>query len=117
MKAATVFCALATLTSAGAAHADEALTLGLGQSKVITLSENPSTGYSWRIDTEGSEGLDHVAISDLGHKRGAAMPGAPGAHSWRVKALSAGGVTIKFDYQRPWEPAPVETRAVSVTVN
>lgn len=107
---------LVILFWAGAAEAANALKLAPGASAPIELTENPSTGYSWRIDADASQGLDHVAITDDGHRRGANMPGAPGTHRWTVRAATPGETTIVFAYQRPWEPAPVETRQVSIVV-
>jgi inhibitor of cysteine peptidase len=107
---------LSFLLWGGAAVAAEALKLSPGASVPIELTENPSTGYSWRIDAVASVGLDHVVIADGGHRRGATMPGAPGVHRWTVRAASPGATTIVFAYQRPWEPAPVETRQVSILV-
>lgn len=98
------------------AHAAEVLRLAPGASAPVELTENPSTGYSWRIDADASAGLEHVAIVDGGHRRGANMPGAPGTHRWTVRGVSPGETTIVFAYQRPWEPAPVETRQVTIEV-
>jgi inhibitor of cysteine peptidase len=104
------------LLLASPALAAETLRLSPGASTTLRLKENPSTGYSWRLDTAASEGLDRVTISDAGHKRGAGMPGAPGEHVWIIKGAAPGAATIAFAYQRPWEPAPVETRRVEVVV-
>lgn len=98
------------------AQAAETLRLSPGASTTLRLKENPSTGYSWRLDTAASESLDRVAVSDGGHKRGAEMPGAPGEHVWIIKGVAPGAATIAFAYQRPWELAPVETRRVEVVV-
>lgn len=116
MKFSTLIAAALALTTAGA-HADEVIRLSLGASRTIELPENPSTGYTWRIDRAASEGLDRLAITDGGHRRGANMPGAPGKHRWTIRASKAGRATIRFDYQRPWEPAPVETRSVAIDVS
>lgn len=97
--------------------ASEMLRLAPGASTRIELAENPSTGYSWRIGAAASAGLENVAIADNGYKGGAKMPGAPGKHSWNVRALHAGKTTIQFNYQRPWEPAPVETRQVEIEIS
>ncbi|MGJ0505655.1 MAG: protease inhibitor I42 family protein [Methylocystis sp.] len=94
----------------------ETLRLAPGADTTFRLSENPSTGYSWRIDAAASAGLDHVAIIDRGHQRGENLPGAPGAHGWTIRALTSGKATIHFVHQRPWEPAPVETRDVVVEI-
>ena len=96
--------------------AAETLRLAPRASARVELSENPSTGYSWRIDSGSSAGLDHVEIIDGGHQRGASMPGAPGKRLWTIRALAPGRAEIAFVYQRPWEPAPVETRRVEVEI-
>ncbi len=93
-----------------------AIRLEPGEPRVVEFEENPSTGYSWRIDDEASRGLDVVAIEDNGHMRGASRPGAPGLHRWTLRARRSGRATLKFDYRRPWEPAPIETRRVEIIV-
>lgn len=92
------------------ALADEALRMKPGETFSVSNKENPSTGYVWRIDSSASVGLDLLAISDGGHKAGKSLPGAPGTHSWTIRALKPGTATIQFVYQRPWEPTPAETR-------
>lgn len=98
------------------AQGADAITLAPGHSKTIVLPENPSTGYTWKIDQEGSDNLSILAIVDQGHKRGASMPGAPGRHSWRLRANARGHAILQLVYQRPWEPAPIETRRIEVDV-
>ncbi len=87
-----------------------------GESRMVALAENPSTGYSWRLDAAASKGLDRLAITDQGHEKGRNLPGAPGTHAWRIEALEPGKATIHFAYRRPWEPAPVETRRIRVEI-
>jgi inhibitor of cysteine peptidase len=109
---------IAALLLGGGAHAgDSTVRLATGSRTVFELSENPSTGYSWRIDESASEGLDLVRITDEGHRRGANLPGAPGVHRWTIRAVGPGVAAIKFAYQRPWEPEPVETRQVAVEIS
>lgn len=98
------------------ALAQESIALARGGSRTIELTENPSTGYAWRIDRAASAGLDRVAIEDKGHRRGKNLPGAPGTHVWVIHALKPGQATIHFAYQRPWEPEPVETREIILDV-
>ncbi|WP_363348479.1 protease inhibitor I42 family protein [Methylocystis echinoides] len=112
---------LASMALAGATAAQDSLRLDSlhlapGASAVIQLKENPSTGYVWRIDEAAGAGLDAVAIVDGGRRPGARLPGAPGTHRWTVRALKPGVVIIPFAYQRPWEPAPVETRRIRVVI-
>ncbi|PPD45342.1 MAG: chagasin [Methylocystis sp.] len=111
LTAAALLVALPSLALA------ETLTLKPGASAPFTLAENPSTGFNWRIDEGASAGLGLLEISDGGHTPGAAMPGAPGTHQWTIRALKPGKATIVFAYQRPWEPAPAETRRLPVIIS
>jgi inhibitor of cysteine peptidase len=111
----SIVVAALALPAAGA-YSAEPLRLSSGRSSVIELPENITTGFSWRIDRDASEGLDLLAITDGGHKRGENRPGASGTHRWTLRALNPGRATIQFDYRRPWEPAPVETRRIDVEI-
>lgn len=103
--------------AADAAASESLLKLTPGGSATIKLSENPSTGYSWKIDRQQSSNLDILRIDDNGVARGGGnMIGAPGTHKWSVEALSPGQAIIDFVYQRPWENAPVQTHRVTVQV-
>ena len=99
------------------AFAEEML-LKPGAVEVVTLSENASTGFAWRLDADASQGLNVVvAVSDAGHRDGATMPGAPGTHRWSIRALKAGTATVTLVYQRPWEKtAPAQTRRFNIRV-
>lgn len=96
--------------------AAEEIILKRGHEKTIILQENPSTGYTWKIDEEGSDNLSILTIVDHGHTRGADMPGAPGRHRWTLRAKSSGHAALQIVYQRPWEPAPVETQRFGISV-
>ena len=104
------------LTSCVNPLAADEIALSPGHKKMIVLPENPSTGYTWKIDQEGSDNLAILAIVDQGHKRGGSMPGAPGKHSWSLRAKARGHAILQLVYQRPWEPAPIETRRIEVDV-
>lgn len=90
--------------------------LAVGHKETLVLPENPSTGYTWKIDQEGSDNLSILSIEDLGHQRGANMPGAPGLRRWVIRAKAPGHADLQLVYQRPWEPEPVETRRVGIDV-
>jgi inhibitor of cysteine peptidase len=98
------------------ATAQDALRLKLGASASVRLPETPSTGYSWRIDEGASKGLDLIGIADRGHTPGKPLPGAPGVHVWSIRAQKLGQASIRFVYQRPWEPAPAETREIRIEI-
>jgi inhibitor of cysteine peptidase len=92
----------------------------VGQTLVITLASNPSTGYSWTV----SGVPDSAVLSQDGDITYAAtnpdvvMPGSGGSETVRFTATAAGTTTIVLDYRRPWETdvPPVETVTIDVTV-
>ena len=108
--------AAALLIVSAAPLASAEINLSRSREKTITLPENPSTGYTWKIDEEGSDNLSLLAIVDHGHKRGASMPGAPGRRSWSLRAKGAGHAVLQIVYQRPWEPAPIETQRFDIVI-
>ena len=92
----------------------------VGQTLVITLASNPSTGFSWTI----SGAPDSAVLTQDGDITYAAtnpdvvMPGSGGSETVRFTATAAGATTIVLDYRRPWETdvPPVETVTIDVTV-
>lgn len=99
-------------------QSSETIQLAVGAEKPITLSENPSAGYSWHIDKAESSNLAAVRISDAGYHPGAShLIGAPGTHSWQIEALAPGKARIVFDYFRSWEHfAPARRHTVEVEI-
>lgn len=106
----------ATILAPAPAHAGDRVRIAIGHVEKIFLKENPSTGYTWKIDDAASAGLDILSITDNGHVRGGHAPGSPGTRHWSLRARRAGHARIVFIYQRPWEPQPVETRSIDVEV-
>lgn len=79
----------------------------------ISLSENPTTGYSWMIYVSGSGSIATVYddYKSPFYDENNPIMGAGGTHTWHFKAGSKGEVTLTFVYQRPWEnDNPIETR-------
>jgi inhibitor of cysteine peptidase len=88
-----------------------------GQSLVVELEGNPSTGYNWQ-----AADLDEAILKQVGEPEFEAesdLVGAPGTVTLRFEAAGAGQVELKLVYQRPWEEAvePLETFTVQVTVS
>jgi len=87
-----------------------------GQTLVIALKSNPSTGYLW----EAVE-LDETVLQQKGEakfKAQSKLVGAPGVQTFRFEARSTGQTTLRLVHHRPWEKdkAPLETFTVQVTV-
>ena len=73
-------------------------TLRLGQMVKVSLPENPTTGYRWKVETEANCEL----TGDEFHRSSIAV-GSSGLHEWTFKAVAPGHCTITFVRRRPWE--------------
>ncbi len=101
-----------------ASQSNETISLSVGASETIALSENPSTGYEWQLDTTQSSNLAIVRVVDAGYQavQGGQM-GAAGSHWWRIEAWAPGTARIVFAYSRPSENgAPAKSHAVEVNI-
>jgi len=90
--------------------------LSVGQSLVVTLESNATTGYSWTL----AQNSDESVLNETGHEYIApqtTLLGAGGKEEWTFKALKKGTSTISMGYSRPWESTPpVETFDLTVVV-
>ena len=88
-----------------------------GQTLVITLEGNPTTGYSWEV----AEPLNEQVLRQVGEpefKAESQALGAGGIQVLRFEAVNAGKTTLKLIYHRPWEEGvdPLETYSIEVVV-
>ena len=89
--------------------------VGVGDSIVITLPENPSTGYRW-----STASLDQNLLSQEAHDF---HPGGPGVGSggtvvWRFHGKREGRTRLELKKVRSWEAGaePVGQFAVSLEI-
>ena len=93
----------------------QSLTLAVGESLMVELAENPTTGFRWTLTSDGApacaaSGESYEADQSTGLGRG-------GRHRWQFQAAQPGRGTIALSHSRPWEPgAPGRTFSLSVTV-
>jgi len=90
--------------------------LEVGQTLVLSLDSNPTTGYQWEI-TE----LDEAILKQTSHEYEADQPvliGSGGKEVWRFQAQSSGSTTLSLGYKRSWEEGiePIQTYSVEVAV-
>jgi inhibitor of cysteine peptidase len=92
------------------------LTMKVNQTALISLKENPTTGFSWNVTN--STGLEIVNDTYNTDKAPESMVGVGGVHEWLVKAVEAGNQTFDAVYKRSWEPTTgsEDTYALNVTV-
>ncbi|MBM4467164.1 MAG: protease inhibitor I42 family protein [Chloroflexi bacterium] len=98
-------------------HNGREMQLRKGQTLVVTLEANPTTGYSWEV----AEPLDEQVLRQAGEpefKAESEALGAGGVQILRFQAVNAGQTTLKLAYHRPWEKGvePLETYSIEVVV-
>jgi len=91
--------------------------LSVGQSLVVTLESNETTGYSWSL----AQNSDETVLSETGKEYispQTTLIGAGGKEEWTFKALRKGTSIISMEYSRPWETdtPPAETFDLTVVV-
>lgn len=74
----------------------------VGDSITIRLSENPSTGYSWKLRQSG--GLELHADDFLQPTASPGLVGAPGTRVLTLEVTGSGTQSVDAVYERPWEP-------------
>ena len=91
------------------------ITLQKGQSLVIRLEGNPTTGYTWEVGEVDNSVLQQVG--EIEFESESDLAGAPGIQTIRLEAVGTGEITLLLVYHRPWETEdPLETFTVGVTV-
>lgn len=88
-----------------------------GETFCIVLDSNATTGYSWDIVKKVLSPVIKFAGKEY-MQPGKELAGAPGKERWTFNALSAGTITLTFNYIRPWEKEkkPARTATFKITV-
>ena len=90
-----------------------------GQTLVVTLDANITTGFRWEAIAGFEPTLMQVGTADyVAPVSPPAEVGAPGTMTFRFRAANAGTTTLEFAYRRPFElnVAPAKTVRYDVTV-
>jgi inhibitor of cysteine peptidase len=108
-----------TPTVVNASRSGGPVTLQTGDTLVVTLAAQPSTGYRW--ETLDLQGPVLVAVGSADYLPPAVAPGtvgAPGDSVFRYQAHDVGHTTLDLGYSRPFETgvAPARTVHYDVTV-
>lgn len=86
-----------------------------GDTFMISLEENPTTGYSWTCEIEGSAIV--LAYDDYKpSKEKEGLVGTGGLHSFTFRAINEGFSKVTFRYKRPWEEDAIETKSAIINV-
>lgn len=88
--------------------------LRIGNTLVVDLPGNPSTGYSW--ETVSVDGSILQSSGNDAFVPDSNMIGAPGKVSLRFKAMAAGKTALKLAYRRVWEKEVPPLKAFELNV-
>ena len=87
-------------------HINETIEVNAGDTLVLVLCSNPTTGFQW---TEEAKISDTGVLKQIKHEFAGPEseppppPGTPGLESWTFETLKKGTSTIYVEYSRPWE--------------
>ena len=87
---------------------------GKGDTIVLKLDENPTTGYRWTLSF--SSGLKVTSDKYKQQAGTQTMVGAGGTHTWYIDVTGSGPQTITGAYARSWEPASKAAGHFTVTL-
>src|SRR5262245_6124144 len=95
-------------------EAGDSIDVDNGDSFVVALEANPTTGYSWQAAPNPN--VEFVSSKQV--QAGSNAIGAPGTQQLTFKAVKAGSSTLTLNYLRPFETGvpPVQTEDFDVTV-
>ncbi|RPJ64569.1 MAG: hypothetical protein EHM20_18255 [Alphaproteobacteria bacterium] len=87
-----------------------------GQTFILKLNENPSTGYSWQLSRDDGLNLlwDKYHPWESSEESGNIVIGAGGFHVWKIEAMNDG--KVKATYKRPWEPETGREKTFTLNV-
>jgi inhibitor of cysteine peptidase len=91
----------------------QTLELAQGQTLMVELAGNPTTGYEWAVDQADATRL---RLAESSYKPDSSAVGAGGLYTFRFEALESGSTPLVLVYRRSWEPRPIETWSLTVTI-
>lgn len=93
--------------------------LSTGQTLVISLPSNPTTGFRWLVADAAPGVLRSLGPEVYTTPEDAGLVGSAGQSTWRYQAQLTGNGRLLMHYQRPWEidVAPAKTIDCQIRVN
>lgn len=94
------------------------LAMHVGQSLILTLPSNPTTGFRWVLRDDAPTLLQSLGPEVYSNPEDAGLVGSAGQSTWRFQAQTPGTGQLLLTYQRPWETdvAPAQTFDCAIEV-
>lgn len=87
---------------AGQTDSGSTIAAAAGDVLVLSLPENPTTGYSWKMTL--SSGLKAESDRYIEADKAGDLVGGGGTHVWRIAVVEAGTQIVKGEYRQQWDP-------------
>jgi inhibitor of cysteine peptidase len=104
--------------SSNISESSGSLKLKVGDTFVIKLESNPTTGYSWSLAESDSKVVKQVSSVYEPEKTAPNIVGSGGTEVWTFKAFAKGETKLTFNYARPWEKGipPIKEEIYTIIV-
>jgi inhibitor of cysteine peptidase len=86
--------------------------IAIGDTLKLALSENPTTGYRWRMPDVGAA----LRVLDDSYEAPSGAPGSGGVRHWTLTVDKAGTIPLQLELKRSWQPEPAQTFTVTLVV-
>ncbi len=74
-----------------------------GQTLIVNLPSDPTTGFRWQVEQSAATVLDSLG-PEVFRSAANGVVGGEGVSSWRFQAARAGEDRLRLTYRQPWEP-------------
>src|SRR5215212_5363774 len=91
-----------TEVTIGASQSGGSVRVSVGGEIVVSLDENPTTGYRWAVESSGEPVLAPIG-SNYEPSAGGGMGGG-GQHAFRFRAVAAGQARLRLVLRQEWQP-------------
>ncbi|AHL74601.1 peptidase inhibitor I42 [Stutzerimonas stutzeri] len=78
------------------------LSMQPGQTLILSLPSNPTSGYRWSLREVSSEQIKSLGPEVFSSPKNDLI-GGDGLSTWRFEAANSGSGRLYLTYQRPWE--------------
>lgn len=91
---------------------EEEITARAGETFVIEIEGNPTTGYLWEL----AEGDEHFRLIEKDYAQPGSGIGTATKERFVIKAVKTGSTTLAFKHRRPWETEVLDTRTFRLRI-
>jgi len=106
-----------TTVTLGASDSGRSVALKVGDTLTIELEGNPTTGFSWEVDSVDEAVLEPVGEGEYSASE-TGLVGSGGVFAFTFKAARKGQTQLRLVYHRSWEGvAPADTFELDVVVS